>query len=75
MTRDEVLELMSLGKPCFYTGDILKTIQNRELYILQLTDSTSALQAARVCVVPDTSKHYYNSVWVKFTELSRTQNQ
>ncbi|MBC1242040.1 hypothetical protein GNE10_34050 [Nostoc sp. 2RC] len=71
MTRDEALELISLGKPCFYTGNILKSFKNRELYIMQLTDSTSTLQAARVSIYPDTCKHSdYKSVWVKFTELT-----
>ncbi|MEH2288311.1 hypothetical protein [Nostoc sp.] len=74
MTTDEALELISLGKPCFYTGDILKQFKNRELYIMQLTDSTSTLQAARVGHYPD-SKQYHTTIWVKLTELSVTQKQ
>ena len=70
MTRDEALELIIHAKPCFYTGDILKHFLNRELYVIQLSPPTSPLQAAQVGMFAKPGEQQYDSVWVKFTELS-----
>ncbi|MEH2374021.1 hypothetical protein [Nostoc sp.] len=70
MTRDDALELIALGKPCFYIGVILKSFNTRELCILELTDSTSRFQAARVSLSPESE--YHKSVWVKLTQLAVT---
>ncbi len=48
MTRDEALQLQFSEQPCFYTGEILKSLKDKPLYIRDLTYPFKETQAARV---------------------------
>lgn len=77
MTRDEALQLQISDKPCFYSGDSLKSWKGKPLYIRQLTYPQVESDKARVSTTVWGSINQsgetngdITSKWVSLEELS-----